>query len=216
VNRPTALVVVAGTATEVGKTWVTSAAMARLRARGVSVAARKPAQSFAPAERGRTDADVLGAVSGENAATVCPPQRWYEVPMAPPMAAEVLGRPSFTIADLVTEVTAGWPAGVAIGFVELAGGPRSPMAGDGDGADLTAALRPDHCVLVADAGLGTISAVRMGADALGAASLVVFANHYDDGDDLHRRNVAWLRDRCGFDVVTDVESLTSHLAPASR
>jgi dethiobiotin synthetase len=216
VNRPTALVVVAGTATEVGKTWVTSAVMAQLRARGVSVAARKPAQSFGPGERGRTDADVLGAASGEEPSVVCPPQRWYEVPMAPPMAAEVLSRPPFTIADLASETIAAWPAGVDVGFVELAGGPRSPMAGDGDGTDLVAALGPDRCVLVADAGLGTINAVRLGADALRAAPLMVYANRYDDRDDLHRRNVTWLRERCGFDVVTDVASLTSRLAPSSR
>jgi dethiobiotin synthetase len=216
VNRPTGLVVVAGTATEVGKTWVTSAVMAQLRARGVSVAARKPAQSFDPGDRGRTDAHVLGAASGENAATVCLPHRWYEVAMAPPMAAEVLSRPPFTIADLASETMAAWPAGVDVGFVELAGGPRSPLAVDGDGTDLVAALGPDRCVLVADAGLGTINAVRLAADALGGPPLMVFANRYDDGDGLHRRNVAWLRDRCGFDVVTDVEALTSRLAPASR
>jgi len=214
VNRPTALVVVAGTATEVGKTWVTAAVIAHLRSRGLSIAARKPAQSFAPEDRGRTDADVLGAATGEEPSLVCPPQRWYEVPMAPPMAAEVLCRPQFTIVDLASETMAAWPAGVDVGFVELAGGPRSPMARDGDGADLTAALGPDRCVLVADAGLGTINAVRLGADALRAAPLVVFANRYDDGDDLHRRNVAWLRERCGFDVVTDVASLTSRLAPS--
>jgi len=51
---------VAGTATEVGKTFVGAALLAELRATGVRVAARKPAQSFAIGEL-RTDADVLAA-----------------------------------------------------------------------------------------------------------------------------------------------------------
>ncbi len=43
--RPAALVFVAGTATDVGKTWWTAAVARELRARGVQVAARKPVQS---------------------------------------------------------------------------------------------------------------------------------------------------------------------------
>ena len=66
-NRPSRLVVVAGTATEVGKTWVGAAVARELRDRGTTVAARKPAQSFEPAdvEPGGigTDADALAAWS---------------------------------------------------------------------------------------------------------------------------------------------------------
>jgi dethiobiotin synthetase len=197
------LVVVAGIGTGVGKTWVTAGVAGRLRSAGVRVAARKPVQSFGEDERGRTDAELLAAATGERPEDVCPAHRWYEVPMAPPMAAEVLGRPAFTTDDLVAEVSTGWPpAAVDVGFVETAGGPRSPMAADGDGVDLARALAPDLVVVVADAGLGTINAVRLSADALAPLPVVVFANRYDDRDDLHRRNVAWLRDRDGLDVVT--------------
>ena len=59
--------------------------------------------------------------------------------------------------------------------------------------------------LVADAGLGTINAVVLSAGpfaALGHDPIVVL-NRYDDGDDLHRRNRAWLADRWGFTVTTD-------------
>jgi dethiobiotin synthetase len=207
-------IVVAGTATEIGKTWVTAAIAVALRAQGRTVAARKPAQSFAPVDLdlGRTDAEVLATATGEPADVVCPRHRWYEVPMAPPMAAAVLGRPSFRTADLAAEVTSSWPAAVDVGLVELAGGPRSPMADDGDGVDLARALAPDVVVLVADAGLGTINAVRLGLDALRpVAPVVVFANRYDDAADLHRRNVTWLRERDGVDVVTDLVALTSRL-----
>ena len=164
--RPRRLVVVVGTGTDVGKTWVAARLLTELRGAGATVAARKPAQSFDPGDDpSDRDAAVLGAASGEPPEMVCPPHRWYEVPMAPPMAAEALGRPPFRSADLVGEL--GWPCDpVDVGLVETAGGVRSPLAADGDCAALCAALAPDLVVLVADAGLGTINAVRLTVDAL--------------------------------------------------
>ena len=188
-------VVVTGTATEVGKTWWGRATIDILRAHGVDVAARKPAQSYSPDELGDTDAEILGRASGEAAEIVCPLHRWYPVPMAPPMAADALRLPPFTIAELVADIA---PAPSAeLTFVEGAGGPRSPMAIDGDNVTLARALDADVVVLVAPAGLGTINAVRLSADALlggweTGARLVVALNHYDADNDLHRRNHGWL------------------------
>jgi len=207
---PDRLVLVAGTGTGVGKTWVASRLIEELRAGGAVVAARKPAQSAAPDDDpARRDADVLARASGEPPDEVCPPARSYEVAMAPPMAADVLGRPAFTVADLVTEIS--WPAawvesarGPRVGLVETAGGVRSPQATDGDVLDLVRHLRPDLVVLVADAGLGAINAVRLSADALtgpgGLAPerLVVVVNRFDPDDDLHRRNRSWLSTRAGL------------------
>ena len=193
--RPDHLVVVLGTATEVGKTWVGAAVLAELAAAGRRVAARKPVQSFAPGD-GPTDAEVLAAVTGERPEDVCPLHRWYEVPMAPPMAADALGRPAFTMFDLVAEL--GWPDGVDVGWVETVGGPRSPIATGGDSAALAAALAPDLVVLVADGRLGAINAVRLSVAALHAPPLVVL-NH-DDGSDVFARNRAWLESD-GLDVV---------------
>ena len=157
---------VVGTGTDVGKTWVAARLLGELRGAGATVAARKPAQSFDPGEDpSDLDAAVLGAASGEAPEVVCPTHRWYEVPMAPPMAAEALGRPPFRNADLVDELE--WPTDpVDVGLVETAGGVRSPLAADGDCASFCAALAPDLVVLVADAGLGTMNAVRLTVDSL--------------------------------------------------
>ena len=201
--RPRKLVAVVGTGTDIGKTWVAARLLTQLRAAGLQVAARKPAQSFDPGDHpaGR-DAAVLGTATDERPEEVCPPHRWYETAMAPPMAAEVLGRPPFTIADLMDELE--WPPdAVDVGLVETAGGLRSPLAADGDCLDYCAALGPDLVVLVADAGLGTINAVRLTLGALGsldtqdsvANSWVVVLNRFDDHSELHRRNLEWLRDR---------------------
>ena len=203
------LVVVTGTGTDIGKTWFTAATIRALAGRAHAVA-KKPAQSFEPGDD-VTDADVLGAATGQRPFDVCPEHRWYEVAVAPPMAAEVLGRPQFTIADLAAELPPF--ADDTITFVEGAGGPRSPIAADGDNVDLARALAPDVVVLVADAGLGTINAVRLSVAALEGWPLVVALNRYDTDDDLHVRNAQWLRTREGLDVVTDPEALATYLSP---
>jgi dethiobiotin synthetase len=216
--RPAVVVLVAGTGTDVGKTWVSARLLETWRAAGLTVAARKPAQSFAPGS-GPTDADLLAAASGEDPATVCPPARSYPLPLAPPMAADALGLPGPTVARLLTE--AAWPPGaVDVGLLETAGGVYSPQADDGDVLDLCALLAPDAIVLVADAGLGTVNAVRLSVAALtdawrtGRPSLmpVVVLNRYDPSSDLHRRNRAWLADHDGLPVLDSTPAGIAALA----
>jgi len=200
-----AVVVIAGTGTEVGKTYVAARLAASLRTRGIPVVARKPVQSFAAGDT-ETDADVLAAATGEDPLVVCPPHRRFPLAMAPPMAAEALGGPPFTIADLTGEIIATAPADALI-VVESAGGVRSPLASDGDTVALAEALRPGLVLLVADAGLGTINAVHLSVDALAGQRVVVFLNRFDPLDDLHPRNRDWLATRAGLEVVTDPEAL---------
>jgi dethiobiotin synthetase len=211
--RPERLVLVCGTGTEVGKTWVAGRLLAELRSRGCSVSARKPAQSFDIDSEGArlggtTDAERLGMAAGEHPDEVCHPYRSYHRAMAPPMAAEALGLPPFTVADLVEEMA--WPPdGVEVGLVEMAGGVRSPQAVDGDSTDLVVALAPEVVVLVADAGLGTINGVRLSMDALstvtgpmGGVRTVVVLDRFDGRHDIHRRNREWLAARHGYEVIT--------------
>ncbi len=129
--------------------------------------------------------------------------------MAPPMAANILGRPGFTVEDLTRELR--WPPGVRFGLVEGVGGPRSPLASTGDTVSMATALQPDTVVLVARPELGTINAVLLAAAPLVHHSLVVFLNQYREGNPLHVRNADWLRDRAGLDVVTGIEPLLSRL-----
>ncbi|MCO8126570.1 dethiobiotin synthase [Acidimicrobiia bacterium EGI L10123] len=209
-TRPELLVGVCGTATEVGKTWASARLAEHLVGGRRTVAARKPLQSFDPADDAATDAEVLAAATGEDPDHVCPEPGWYPVPMAPPMAAAALGRPCPTLAEVVAGIT--WPAdGVDVGLVETVGGVRSPLAEDGDSRDLVRALGVDLVVLVADAGLGTIDAVRSGVDALAPLPVVVLLNRFDEADDLHRRNRDWLAQRDGLDVVTGVDGFAARL-----
>ena len=183
-GRPGRLVLVAGTGTDVGKTWVSARLLATLRAAGSTVAARKPAQSFDPSDDpAGFDSAVLGAASGEPSERVCHPSRWYEIAMAPPMAADALGRGRLTVAELMQELA--W------------------QSHDGDVVTLAGLLAPDIVLLVADAGLGTLNSVRLSVDALlGSAPVVVVLNRYDQGNDLHVRNRRWLIEEVGLAVVT--------------
>ncbi len=215
-GRPRQLVVVLGTGTEVGKTWVSAHLLRDLRAEGHEVSARKPAQSFGPDDR-TTDAHVLAGATGEEPTDVCPRHRWYTVPMAPPMAADVLGRPPFTIADLVVETV--WPVPPPdIGLLETAGGVRSPQAIDGDAITLLEELQPDLALLVADAGLGTINSVRLSLEAMdrGAhvATPLVYLNRFEPADDLHRRNRTWLAGELDVEVISSLPALVHRLRPS--
>lgn len=207
--RPGLLVLVTGTATEVGKTWVSCALLRLARARGLTVAARKPAQSFEPDfDPSSTDGAWLAAASGSPPDTVCPPERSYPVAMAPPMAAAALGRPVPTLDELASWATSSWPAaGCDLGLVEGAGGVASPLAADGDSAALARALGADRVVLVADPALGAINSVRLSVAALPPRPVVVHLNRFDPLDDLQRRNLAWLQEQDGLTVTTTVEAL---------
>lgn len=130
------------------------------------------------------------------------------------MAADVLGWPRPTLRSLVEAVS--WGTRRAdFGVVETVGGVRSPVADDADSAALIAALSPDLTILVADAGLGTINAVRLSAEALGDVPIVVWLNRFDDSV-LHEANRTWLTGD-GFESVVDadeacrwIEATTTH------
>lgn len=215
-SRPGRLVAVTGTGTGIGKTWVAAAVLGELRAGGQRVAARKPAQSFDPHDPAPTDAAVLAAATGEPVERVCPPQRSYLAPLAPPMAAEALGGLPFTVGDLAQELAASWPAGppLDVALVEGAGGVASPQATDGDMADLVEAIAADLVVLVAGADLGTINLVRLSLAALGdRRPVLVHLNRYDPAEDLHRRNHAWLTGHEHLAVTTDIPTLAKTIGP---
>lgn len=203
----TRLVVIAGTGTEIGKTWFAERLIESARARGLRVAARKPAQSYSSSDA-VTDADMLAKASGEEVEQVCPRHRWYPVPMAPPMAADSLGRERIELARLIEELR--WSSDTELAVVETAGGLCSPMAHDGDNLALIHQLQPACVILVADAGLGTLNAVRLCLHALGATRTHVFLNRFDASNELHARNREWLsREGVQSWIESELEELLS-------
>lgn len=204
---PDLTIVITGTDTEVGKTWLTVELALAMQQRGAPVAIRKPVQSFDPGDR-TTDADILAEASGEDPIAVCPGHRRYPLAMAPPMAADALGGPSFKLDELIAEMDV---PSTGVALVEGIGGARSPLAHDGDSVDLAHLLGADLVVLVAPAGLGAINSVRLATTALAGLRTVVFLNRFTAADTLHAANRSWLTDVDGLDVATSPQELLSRL-----
>ena len=78
---------------------------------------------------------------------------------------------------------------------------------------LASGIAPDLVLLVAEAGLGAVNAVRMSVDAFAGAPVVVVLNGYDQHDVVHNENRDWLRDRDGYDVVTGPEAVAARIVP---
>ena len=205
---PDFTVVISATDTGVGKTWLAVELALGLQGRGLPVAIRKPVQSFDPGDR-TTDADLLAEASGEDPLVVCQGHRRYPLAMAPPMAADALDAPPIKLAELIDELELP-RAGVAL--IEGVGGPRSPLAHDGDTVELARAVDAEQVVLVATPGLGTINSTLLAASAFDELAVTVFLNHFDPTSTLHTANRAWLAERAGLDVVSDPADLIVRMA----
>jgi dethiobiotin synthetase len=197
-------VVISGTDTEVGKTWVGARLIDNLRASGLDVRARKPVQSFDRADT-LTDAEVLAKATGEAPEEVTPEQRSYPLAMAPPMAAEALGEPEILMQDLMSETSLP-DDGVVI--VEGVGGPRSPLAHNGDTVSLARALEADLVLVIAPSGLGVVNATMLSTSAFAPLRTIVFLNRFDPLDDVHVRSRDWLVRHHDRVVVTTIEELS--------
>jgi dethiobiotin synthetase len=160
---------VTATDTGVGKTEVACALIADARARGLDAVGMKPAQSGVTAGE-PTDADRLLAASGgsEPLEAICPYS--FALPLAPAVAARVEGLEiSFArILDAARALAARHEAVV----VEGAGGLLAPLTDRETFADLAAALGLPVLV-VARAGLGTVSHTALTVEALRRRALTV-------------------------------------------
>jgi dethiobiotin synthetase len=208
-HRPHRLLAVLGTHTEVGKTWVGARLLKAARQRGLRVAARKPVQSFDPLVDSPSDAELLAEASGEQPYDVCSQQRCYELAMAPPMAADCLGRTRIGARELLAELA--WPAQVDLGLVESVGGPRSPLTHDADSVEFVQLVQADSLLLVADAGLGSLNAIRLSLACLPAVPVAVLLNRFDARASLHQLNRTWLHDQYGIATFTEIDTLLTHV-----
>ena len=141
------------------------------------MAARKPAQSYSLGDL--TDAEILAR------ATVRQPIGCVLPTVPVPVAGASHGgrrtRPATaTISALADELNRGWPGEpVDVGVVEGAGGVASPLAIDGDTADLARLAEADLAILVGEPQLGIINSARLTRSALRPLSVAVHLNRFD-------------------------------------
>ncbi|MCL2550809.1 MAG: dethiobiotin synthase [Actinomycetia bacterium] len=161
-----AIVVVTGTGTEVGKTVATAAVAAASLAQGLSVAVLKPAQTGVAEDEPGDAAEVArlaGAVTAVELAR-------YPEPLAPATAAARAGLPPIGPTD-IAEAAAKLSAVHDVVLVEGAGGLLVRYDQEGSTLADAAALMHAGVLLVAPAGLGTLNATALTAEALRARKL---------------------------------------------
>ena len=144
-------VVILGTGTDVGKTYVT-ACLARGLRKHAAVVALKPIESgVAPAVAG--DAGIIAAAAGH--APALSPWR-FPRPVSPHLGAREAGTPIAiaSVAAWVREQEQG--VGAPFSLVELAGGAFSPLGPGLTNVDLALALEPALWLLVAPDALGVL------------------------------------------------------------
>jgi dethiobiotin synthetase len=157
---------VTATDTGVGKTILSAALAAALRAAGEDVHVRKPVVTGLD-EPPPWDHELLASVSGEPAETVSPAR--YGPPVSPHLAAELAGRPLDVPALLADARAAGAPV-----IVEGIGGLLVPFA---DGWDVRRLARELGLgvLIAARPGVGTISHTLLTLEAARSAGLDVRA-----------------------------------------
>ncbi len=165
------VVVVTGTDTGVGKTWVTRALGRMLVRAGHEVVAIKPVESGCDgSSRSEEDGVLLAAATGQ--ALPCSALRRMAAPLAPAMAAEAEAiNIDLDLDTLVLEVES-HAAGMEIVLVEGAGGLIAPITWEWNVVDLAHALGAS-ALLVGSDRLGTINHTLLTLGALEFAGVPV-------------------------------------------
>lgn len=186
---------ITGTGTDVGKTYITGLILKKFKEQGQKAAYYKAAMSGNERRDDGTlipgDALHVQSVSGisQPLENMCP--YVYETAVSPHLAARIEGNPvemervleSFDrLCETYDYVTA-----------EGSGGILCPLRFDGQKLQLEDFInaRGLGCLVVADAGLGTINAVVLTVEYMKARRIPVrgiIFNHYEEGNPLHEDN----------------------------
>ena len=203
---------ITGTGTDVGKTYVTGLMVKKLREAGRRAAyykaamsgnQRRPDGSLIPG-----DALQVKTMSGiaQPLEEMCP--YVYETAVSPHLASKLEGNPvdmTRVLSDF-DQVCSKYEYVTAEG----SGGILCPLRFDGQTIQLEdfIAARDLSCLIVADAGLGTINAVVLTAEYMktrGIPVMGILFNHYEPGNKLHEDNLLMCETMTGQKVVACVK-----------
>lgn len=193
-------VFIAGTDTEVGKTWVSTRLAAAARARGRQVAVCKPVAAGAELTPGgwrNDDALALIAASGSEAPYELVNPWCLPLPASPHLAARAAGR-QITL-EPVTTAAARLAQGADWLLVEGAGGWLAPIDDERTMADVAVALALP-VVLVVGLRLGCLNHALLSARAIRDSGLALagwIGNRIDPAFALCEENVETLAGRLG-------------------
>ena len=203
---------VIGTGTDVGKTYVTGLIVKKLREGGASSAYYKAAMSGNERRPDGTlipgDALQVKTMSGveQPLEEMCP--YIYETAVSPHLAAKIEGNPIEMECVLKNfDRVCGTYDYVT---VEGSGGIFCPLRFDEQKIQLEDFIKARSlaCLMIADAGLGTINAVVLTAEYMKARKIPVkgiIFNHYEPGNPLHEDNRLMCEAMTGLNVVACVK-----------
>lgn len=209
---------VAGTGTDVGKTYVTALILRTLRDNNVAAAYYKPAMSGNENDENGVripgDAAFVKTVSGtpQPVEEMCP--YVYERALSPHLAARIEGNPFRMDVALQGLETVGTRYDFVT--VEGAGGILCPLAAEEETlllADFVVASGMPS-VLVADAGLGTINHVGLTAFYMkerGIPLKGILLNRFDPRSEMHRDNLRMCERLTGVKVIACVRENETEL-----
>ncbi len=202
---------ITGTGTEVGKTYVTGLILKKFQEQGQKAAYYKAAMSGNDRRADGTlipgDALQVKTLSGigQPLEEMCP--YIYETAVSPHLAARMEGNP----VDLnrVLENFDRLCASYDYVTAEGSGGILCPLRFDQQKIQLEDFIkaRDFGCLMVADAGLGTINAVVLTAEYMksrGISARGIIFNHYEPGNPLHEDNRFMCQQMTGLKVVACV------------
>ena len=203
---------ITGTGTDVGKTYVTGLIVKKLREGGASSAYYKAAMSGNERRPDSTlipgDALQVKTMSGveQPLEEMCP--YIYETAVSPHLAAKIEGNPIEMECVLKNfDRVCGTYDYVT---VEGSGGIFCPLRFDEQKIQLEDFIKAGSlaCLMIADAGLGTINAVVLTAEYMKARKIPVkgiIFNHYEPGNPLHEDNRLMCEAMTGLNVVACVK-----------
>ena len=203
---------ITGTGTDVGKTYVTGLIVKKLREGGASSAYYKAAMSGNERRPDSTlipgDALQVKTMSGveQPLEEMCP--YIYETAVSPHLAAKIEGNPIEMECVLKNfDRVCGTYDYVT---VEGSGGIFCPLRFDEQKIQLEDFIKARSlaCLMIADAGLGTINAVVLTAEYMKARKIPVkgiIFNHYEPGNPLHEDNRLMCEAMTGLNVVACVK-----------
>jgi dethiobiotin synthetase len=170
---------ITGTDTGVGKTVMTAAIAAVLRAEGLNAGVWKPIQSGAPLGSGVTDSERLLKITGIDELPQAVAPYTFEAPLTPLLAAKQAGV-NLTLKELIA---AGKPLTKRYDtlLIEGAGGVAVPLTDDALVADLIAELRIP-ALIVARSCLGTINHTLLTASFLRHRGVPIIGVIMNDGE----------------------------------
>ncbi|NBH73314.1 dethiobiotin synthase [Clostridiaceae bacterium] len=217
-GKPCRTLFITGTGTDVGKTYVTGLILKKLHENGNSAAYYKAAMSGNDRREDGTlipgDAMIVREVAGirQPLEEMCP--YVYENAVSPHLASRIEGNPVE-----MEQVRKGFEAlceQYEYVTVEGSGGILCPIGMDEEEIWLEDVIQSCHmgCVMVADAGLGTINSVGLTAFYMkqkGIPLRGIIFNHYEPGNVLHEDNRRMCEHLTGVKVVACVRDKDQEL-----